>query len=74
MRTVTRTMTLAAAIVLLAACAPSGGGASGAASLDEASTITVAVADTDAGPRWWARTAARSTSSPRTPTDEHLQR
>jgi predicted lipoprotein with Yx(FWY)xxD motif len=49
MRTVTRTMTLAAALVLLAACTPSGGGAGGSAS-DEAATTTVAVADTDAGP------------------------
>ena len=49
MRIVTRTLSLAVALVLLAACAPSRGGASGEAS-DEAATITVAVADTDAGP------------------------
>jgi predicted lipoprotein with Yx(FWY)xxD motif len=50
MRIATRTMTLAAAVVLLAACAPSGGGASGEASSDEPPTLTVAVAETDAGP------------------------
>ena len=49
MRIVTRTLSLAAALVLLAACAPSGGGASGEASPDGAATITVAVAETDAG-------------------------
>jgi predicted lipoprotein with Yx(FWY)xxD motif len=50
MRPATRTLTLAAALVLLAACAPSGGGASGEASPDEAATLTVEVAETDAGP------------------------
>jgi predicted lipoprotein with Yx(FWY)xxD motif len=49
MRTVTGTLVVAAALVLLAACAPSGGGAGESAS-DEAAAITVAVADTDAGP------------------------
>ena len=49
MRIVTRTLSIAAALVLLAACAPSGGGASGEASPDGAATITVAVAETDAG-------------------------
>ena len=49
MRTVTRTLPFAAALVLLAACATSGGGASGEASPDGAATITVAVGDTDAG-------------------------
>lgn len=49
MRRATRTMTLAAAVVLLAGCAPQGGGASGEAT-DDAATITVEVAETDAGP------------------------
>jgi predicted lipoprotein with Yx(FWY)xxD motif len=50
MRLVIRTLTLAAAVALVAGCAPSGGGASGEATDDAGSTITVEVAETDAGP------------------------
>ena len=49
MRLATRTITLVAAVGLLAACAPSGGGASGDAG-DDAQSIGLSVADTDAGP------------------------
>ena len=49
MRLVTRILTLAAALALVAGCAPSGGGASGEPT-DAAAAITVAVAETDAGP------------------------
>jgi len=55
MRHASRTLTIAAALVLLAGCAVPGSGASGEATASEsadamADTVTVASAETDAGP------------------------